>query len=543
MSRRETRVARRDFLAAIGRSAGGVAMLRAMAAMGIASTVGACGNSSASAAGAPVPPPSPPAAPPSPRPGDWPAGIGNGRSAVVIGAGIAGLVATLELGRLGYACTLLEASGRAGGRVRTLRAGDAAVETDSVQQCLFDVHENLYFNAGPSRIPHHHEFLLGYCREFGVALETFVNDNRAAWLQRPAQFGGAAQPARRIDADTRGHVAALLSTAIDRNALDAELSATDRARVLAMLRQFGDLDVSNRYAGSQRAGFPGQEATGSRDRGTLLPARDLEDLVADAFWTARRTFTDGLDQQPVMLQPVGGMDRIPDALAAQVIAQLVLNAPVTELRKTADGVRVVYESMGTAMTLEADHGVCCLPATVLSGIANDFSAAHRSEIDGFEYAPAVRIAFQAPRFWEREHNLYGGIAWTDQDITQVWYPSHGFGDDTGILLGAYLFGGAAGEAFTNRAPLQRLDDTLAQAAALHPGLPGLAARGISVAWKKVPWQLGAWGLSAPNTLLSADDRYVFAGEHLSILPAWQEGAILSAYRAIDAIVTRDSQAL
>ncbi len=517
-------------------------MLRAMAAMGVASSLGACGDSSASTAGIPRPPSGPPRSPPSPRPGDWPAGIGNGRRVVVIGAGIAGLVATLELRRLGYACTLLEAADRAGGRVRTLRAGDALVETDSVQPCLFDLHENLYFNAGPSRIPHHHEFLLGYCREFGVALETFVNDNRATWLQRQAQFGGAPQVARRIDADTRGHIAALLSTAIDRNALDAELSATDRTRVLAMLRQFGDLDASSAYAGSHRAGFPGQEDAGSRERGTLLPARDLQELIADTFWTARRAFTDGLDQQPVMLQAVGGMDRIPNALAAQVATELVLNAPVTELRKTASGVRVVYENMGSAVALDADHGVCCLPASVLTGIPNDFDAAHRAEIGGFAYAPAVRIAFQAPRFWEREHNLYGGIAWTDQDITQVWYPSHGFGDEQGILLGAYLFGGAAGEAFTNHTPPQRLDATLAQAAALHPGLPGVAARGISVAWNKVPWQLGAWGLSTPSALLSADGGYVFAGEHLSILPAWQEGAILSAYRAIDSVVARDSQA-
>ena len=32
----------------------------------------------------------------------------------------------------------------------------------------------------------------------------------------------------------------------------------------------------------------------------------------------------------------------------------------------------------------------------------------------------------------------------------------------------------------------------------------------------------------------------FAGEHLSILQGWQEGAILSAYHAIDGIVARDT---
>ena len=65
---------------------------------------------------------------------------------------------------------------------------------------------------------------------------------------------------------------------------------------------------------------------------------------------------------------------------------------------------------------------------------------------------------------------------------------------------------------------------------------GAASRGISVAWSKVPLQLGAWGTSNPVTLLTPDDNIVFAGEHLSILQGWQEGAILSAYHAIDQIV-------
>lgn len=41
-------------------------------------------------------------------------------------------------------------------------------------------------------------------------------------------------------------------------------------------------------------------------------------------------------------------------------------------------------------------------------------------------------------------------------------------------------------------------------------------------------------------LLTADDNIYFAGEHLSILQGWQEGAILSAYHAINGIVAIDS---
>jgi monoamine oxidase len=177
---------------------------------------------------------------------------------------------------------------------------------------------------------------------------------------------------------------------------------------------------------------------------------------------------------------------------------------------------------------------------VLAGIANDFSAAHQAEISGFQYSSAVRVAFQSPRFWELDHNIYGGITWTDQDITQIWYPNYGFQRADGILIGAYIFDGPAGDAFTALAPQQRIDTTTLQASAVHPQFAGQARHGVSVAWKNVPFQKGGWGISNPSVLLSADDNIFFAGEHLSILQGWQEGAILSAYSAIDGIVERDT---
>jgi monoamine oxidase len=234
------------------------------------------------------------------------------------------------------------------------------------------------------------------------------------------------------------------------------------------------------------------------------------------------------------------MDRIAQALEAQVSNNIIYRAVVTEIRKTAPGVRIIYDDQaGTPTSIDADYCIVTIPAPVLANIANDFSTAHLAEISGFQYSSAARVAFQSPRFWEQDHNIYGGITWTDQDITQIWYPNHGFHQPNGIVLGAYLFGGAAGDAFTNMAPQTRLDTTLQQAANVHPQFFGQAQNGISVAWKKVPFQLGAWGVSDPSVLLTADDDIFFAGEHVSILQGWQEGAILSAYSAIDGIVDRD----
>ncbi len=535
-------ISRRDFLAGIGRTVGSSAMLRVMAAMGVA-TVAGCGSSSAANS---TPPPPPPPPPPgsgiaSPRPGDWPANVGIGTSVTILGAGVAGMTTALEMARLGYNCTILEATARAGGRNRTVRSGDFVEETDSTQQCQFDAAPDLYFNPGPARIPHHHEFLLGYCREFGVALEPFINDNRAALLHSPTSFGGQPQIARQVITDSRGYIGELLSTAINQNALDQQLSAADRANVLAMLREFGDLSTNGSYNGSARAGFPGQENTGSRNRGQQLSPLALQDLVQESFWQLRASFAEGLEQQATMLQPVGGMDRIGLAFESQVQNNIVYNAEVEEIRKTANGARVIYRDVGgISRTLDSDYCVCTIPATVLRNIASDFSAAHQAAIGSFNYTPAGKLAFQSRRFWEQDHNIYGGISWTTQDITQIWYPNNNLGNANGILIGAYLFGGTAGSQFAALTPQQRIDTVLNQGAALHADLPGESGRGVSVAWSKVPYQLGAWGTSTPGVLLNPDDNLFLAGEHLSILQGWQEGAILSAYHAIDGIVTRDT---
>ena len=538
MNSAQKQIARREFLTSIGRAVGSSAMLKTMAAMGIGTSLAGCGSSSA-APGAPGNP-NPPQALPSPRPGDWPVNIGVGKTVVILGGGIAGMTTALEMTRLGYNCTILEATPVAGGRNQTIRAGDVVNETDSAQTCMFDFDNDLYFNAGPARIANHHEFLLGYCREFNVPLETFINNNSAALMHSTTSFNGQPQIARQVRADTRGNIARLLALAVNQNSLDQELSAIDKANILQMLRSFGDLSTSFDYPGSDRAGFPGQQNNGSRQRGELLSPLQLQEILSETFWQQRQDFPHSLNQQATMLQPVGGMDRIARAFENRVASDIVFEAVVTEIRKIGNGARVIYQDrFGTSVAMDVDYCVCTIPASVLRNIPNDFASAHQAAINSFDYAAAGKVAFQSRRFWEQEHNIYGGISWTTQDITQMWYPNAGLGTANGIIVGAYIFGGTAGNNFANLTPQQRITTAIAQGNNLHPEYGNEVARGISISWPKIPFQLGAWGTSDPGILLTADENIFFAGEHLSILQGWQEGAILSAYHAIDQVVSRD----
>jgi monoamine oxidase len=413
-------------------------------------------------------------------------------------------------------------------------------ETDSTQACNFDADDSLYFNPGPARISHQHVNLLRYCRNFNVPLEPFINDNRAALLHQTDAFGGAPQTARQVKADLRGYIAALLTDAASSGALDAQLSSQDRENLTAMLVDFGALDAEGNYAGSSRNGFiesPDEEP----NRQTTVPALSLSALLSSDYWQFQTAFAEEINQQASMLQPVGGMDRIAAAFEQRVHDLIHYSSIVSAIRKTDNGVRIEYlDGAGNPNSIESDYCICTIPASVLTNIAADFSADHQQAIDNFVYTKATKMAFQSRRFWEQDHNIYGGISWTDQDITQIWYPNNNFGSPQGIVVGAYTYSSSAGQRFADMNPTARLETAAAEGAQMHQEYVDQVSQGISVSWPKVPYQKGAWGASDPGVLLTADSNIYFAGEHLSILQGWQEGAILSAYHAINGIVAIDN---
>lgn len=90
---------------------------------------------------------------------------GPSRKVLILGAGMAGLVAAYELTKLGHDVTVLEARTRPGGRVHTLREPFS---------------DGLYAEAGAARIPNTHELTLKYVKAFDLPLEPFYPNARNA---------------------------------------------------------------------------------------------------------------------------------------------------------------------------------------------------------------------------------------------------------------------------------------------------------------------------------------------------------------------------
>ena len=182
-----------------------------------------------------------------------------------------------------------------------------------------------------------------------------------------------------------------------------------------------------------------------------------------------------------------------------------------------------------------------IPLSVLSQIDMNVSSAMTASINAVPYAAAVKIGLKfRRRFWEEDDAIYGGISYTDLPIRQIAYPNTGFnGSGRGVLLGAYLFDGANAFEFTAMTPADRIARAVEFGAAIHPQYSAEFENGVAVAWHRVPFTLGCsgdWSEEARarhyRNLCQIDGRIVLAGEHASALPAWQEGAILSALDAI-----------
>jgi monoamine oxidase len=181
-----------------------------------------------------------------------------------------------------------------------------------------------------------------------------------------------------------------------------------------------------------------------------------------------------------------------------------------------------------------------IPLKALEGIEADFSPPYRAAIHGVEYSNAVKIAWQARRFWESENRIYGGISWAKGPTTMVWYPSERLHSSRGILIGAYAIRNDAD--LIGSSPLNtQFEMSRAAVEALHPGRGNALEKPMTIAWSKMPYSLGfsaryATEQDSNYALLSEPDGpFYFAGEHLSHIGAWQEGAILSARRTINMI--------
>ncbi|MBR7618278.1 flavin monoamine oxidase family protein [Phenylobacterium sp. 20VBR1] len=482
-------------------------------------------------------------------------GARKGASVIVLGAGLAGMLAAYELTKAGYKVTVLEYQDRAGGRNWSLYGGDTLTEMGGATQKVGFAEGN-FLNPGPWRIPHHHRTLLHYCKAFNVELQPFIQFNHNAYVHNTDAFGGKPQRFKALAADFEGNVAELLSKAIDQKGLDASVTAEDAARLKEALREWGMLDKDMKYAknllSSEHRGFDRSPGGGVGGAPSPSEVFALKDVLDSKIWKNMSFFMNE-EFQTTMFQPVGGMGMIGKAFAREVQPLITYNAKVTKIDQGKKGVAVTYTDTGTGKVTEAkaDWCVCTIPLTVLSQIENNMSEKMNAAIAAVPYSNSVKIGLEMKRrFWEEDAAIYGGHSFTNQEISLISYPNNNFfKDGPAVLLGAFA-SGMGGYHLAGMTPEERIEAALAQGSVFHPeSYRKEFSNGASVAWNRVPWILGCCARWTEETraahyqdLVALDGRVVLAGEHASYVGCWMEGALLSSLDAITRLHKRALEA-
>ncbi len=524
MQRTFGQMSRRDLLTMIGATAGGAALYQAMTTLGHAQESTYQG--------------------PVKLDGDP-----KGAKVLILGAGLAGMVAALELRAAGYTVEVLEFREKAGGRCWTLRGGDSYTELGGFKQDVGFAEGN-YFNPGPWRIPYHHHAVLDYCKRLGVKLEPFIQKNHNALLHSTKAFDGKPQRFRDIATDYRGQTSELLAKAANQGKLDEMVSQEDKEMLLESLRIYGVLDKDYAYVKSEHTSdYRGyQKWPGGGSGAAPIPSDPIDpsQILQSRLWQWLDD-AESAEHQQTIFQPVGGMDMIAQAFEREIKDLIRFNAKVTAINQDDNGVTVTYEDtggQGGTQEAKADWCLCTIPFSILGQIENNLSGEMKGIIDSMYYAGSVKFGLEFNRrFWEEDERIYGGISYTDLPIALISYPSGDyFSTGKGVLLGGYSWGATAYQ-FNALSPEERIKKAVEYGAMIHPQYKDEFSNGVSVAWHRVPWVLGCYGIwkdkeADYEKATKIDGRILMAGEHISYLPAWQEGALLSGLDAISRLHNR-----
>jgi monoamine oxidase len=443
----------------------------------------------------------------------------NNRTVTVIGAGLAGLSAAYDLHRAGWKVTVLESRDRVGGRSYSIRTFS----------------EGLVVEGGGEYIEENHTRMVAYAKQFGLQLLKSGNW-RAQW-EDWVSFDGKTGPV------------------MDNNLWGTDLVAeVDRCwDALAALAPYIS-DPNQPQAAKEAARLDAQSAADwlktvdahplakkyfvihIRSEYTTEPERfSLLDLARNAkmYYTS--------SERSTSMRVMGGNDQIPRALA-DALPDVRMNAPVTSIRLTPDGVTVTYKQADSHLTLDSDFAVLAVPLTTarLIDFNGSLPTAYQSMVNNVSYGAVTKVMIEyRKRFW-KEKGWNGRMA-TDAPIVYTWHATSHFEHERGILT-AYT-GGDNGAKLSALSDEERIKLAVNEIEKVFPGSSDLIENTATVAWPNEPYTRGAYMALAPGevtahwkTLSEPAGRLFFAGEHATPIQGFMEGAVESGQRAAATIL-------
>jgi len=442
---------------------------------------------------------------------------GPAKKVIVIGAGLAGLVAAYELTQAGHEVTVFEVQLRPGGRVRTLREPFS---------------DGLYAEAGARLFSDSYPRLIQYAKLFDLPFAPLPASAFASLYYLRGQ---------RLVAKAGEHV----DWPYELSAEEGQIGPGGilAKYVLPVVKQIGDptrpdwrLDPVKHY----------DEITFSEFLRRQGASDEAVELLYRTSWFGEGANTTSAMQYLVSYLATfflgqglyafrGGNDLLPRAIAARLRDKIHYGAPVVKFSHGPNGVEAVFQQAGAHHTLEAKHLICAVPFSHLRHmeVSPAFSAQEEALIQDLEYSTVVRVYLQVRRrFWEKEK--VSGSAYTDLPIMEVSeQPFHRpeAPSPRGILE-AYVQGPEALR-LAGMDPGERIEFAIEHMEKVHPGLRKYVEGGTSKFWGHGAYtQFGPGQMTGWLPLTARPEGPVhFAGEHTSLLAGTMEGALESGQRA------------
>jgi monoamine oxidase len=440
---------------------------------------------------------------------------------IVVGAGMAGLSAALQLVEAGHDVTVLEARTRPGGRVFTIREPFA---------------DGLYAEGGAMQVFDSHPRVQRYIQQFGLETDAIhpapgtslihVKGNRIA--MKPGER--VAWPFELKDDEQSLDARGLW----DKYVLPAVIEAAEAEAADPMLRALAKYDRIT-FSEFLRGRGASPNAIAVIAVGLVSGLGDGADRVS-ALNLLREAAHRRARKDSFTIR--GGTDRLPRALAARLADRIRYGSPVVRLEQSSAGVRVVALEGGMPRTFEGDRIVCAIPFSVLRrlDVARAFPGDKQTAITQLKYTSVTRVFVQTrTRFW-----LTAGLsanASTDLPVMGIYERAINQPATRG-LLESYMAGAAARRAMA-MAPGERLTSALTGMAKVYPQIRAEHEGGTSKSWDDDEWSRGAYAWFEPGEMMSLmpvivrpEGRIHFAGDHASTQPGWMEGAVESADRVV-----------
>ena len=452
---------------------------------------------------------------------------GAARRVVVVGAGLAGLTAALDLRDMGWDVVVLEARNRVGGRVYTMYG----------QQNGVRLSPGLHAELGGESIDDTHDQLQAMLRRFGIGTErrSLLSTDRE--LKGTVTYQGQTYPTAVFVAGRGGAV------------------LTDYSRVNPELEKLAEqhhVDPEHPEAADDAAGLDQRSFADFLDGLGLVPearflteqanvslyAAELHDLsLLFVLQQTAETATQP-DTAVETMRIVGGNSSLPRAMAATLGNVVITDAPVTSVSRSQG---VVTITAGGRRFYGA-HVVLATPPPPLRSVHFDppLSEGVNAAVDGLDLGPATKVIteFQSP-FWRT--GGHSGFSLTDLTYRISWDSADSYAASRGLLT---TFTTATnGLALAHLATADRIALVQKQLGEVFVGAAGeLTGAAATVAWPNEPYTGGGYAAYKPGQMASfwvalrgGAPQIHFAGEHLESLAGYMESAIRSGHRVARAI--------